>query len=195
MNSFNVNNANWLPICSKTHPLAEVQDRKGTPFEYFQRVLSTNQRPEFRALDQSEASIFAWFLAFAKFLSIQCTVNWIHINDGSNGVSFYCQCKVNWIPIECHLNTNGMSLEYQWNSFDCQRNANWLPMVCHSNVTCMSMEWTSNAYWMPIECQLNANWMPVDCQSSVTGLPLECQLKAVEMPIDCQSSVTELPLE
>ena len=43
----------------KNAPLAGFQDRKGTPFEHFRRVLSTNQKPGFRALDQSEASIFS----------------------------------------------------------------------------------------------------------------------------------------
>ena len=41
----------------KYTPVAEIQDRKGTPFELFPRVLSTNQRAGFSALDQSEASI------------------------------------------------------------------------------------------------------------------------------------------
>ena len=39
--------------------LAEVQDCKGTPFEKFLRDLSTNEKPAFRALDQSEASVSA----------------------------------------------------------------------------------------------------------------------------------------
>ena len=58
----------------KNAPLAGFQDRKGTPFEHFRRVLSTNQKPGFRALDQSEASISAKFPASAKFETIQWTV-------------------------------------------------------------------------------------------------------------------------
>ena len=57
----------------KNAPLAGFQDRKGTPFEHFRRVLSTNQKPGFRALDQSEASISAKFSASAKFEPTQCT--------------------------------------------------------------------------------------------------------------------------
>ena len=43
----------------KNAPLAQVQGRKGTPFENFLRDLSTNEKPAFWALDQSEASIAA----------------------------------------------------------------------------------------------------------------------------------------
>ena len=33
-------------------PFSDIQDRKVTPFEYFLRVFSTNQKPGFQALDQ-----------------------------------------------------------------------------------------------------------------------------------------------
>ena len=46
--------------------LAQIQDQKGTPFERFLRDLSTNEKPVFWALDQSEASIFARFSVLAK---------------------------------------------------------------------------------------------------------------------------------
>ena len=45
----------------KNARLAQVQGRKGTPFENFLRDLSTNEKPAFRALDQSEASVLARF--------------------------------------------------------------------------------------------------------------------------------------
>ena len=45
----------------KNAQLAQVQGRKGTPFEYLLRDLSTNEKPAFRALDQSEASVLARF--------------------------------------------------------------------------------------------------------------------------------------
>ena len=61
--------------------VAEIQDRKGTPFEYFLRVLSTNQRAGFGALDQSETSISARFLASVRFEAIQSTAT---------------------LPLECH---------------------------------------------------------------------------------------------
>ena len=57
----------------KNTGVADFYDRKGTPFEHFRRVLSTNQKPGFRALDQSEASISAKYSASAKFESTQCT--------------------------------------------------------------------------------------------------------------------------
>ena len=43
----------------KSARVAEIQDRKGTPFDFFLWTLSTNQRAGFSALDQSEASILA----------------------------------------------------------------------------------------------------------------------------------------
>ena len=68
-------------IFVKNTPVAEIQDRKGTPFEHFPRVLSTNQRAGFVALDQSEASILARFLASVRFEAIQSTAT---------------------LPLECH---------------------------------------------------------------------------------------------
>ena len=45
----------------KNAQLAQVQGRKGTPFENFQSEISTNEKPAFQALDQSEASVLARF--------------------------------------------------------------------------------------------------------------------------------------
>ena len=52
---------NPLSFDANKSRLAQVKDRKGTPFENFLRDLSTNERPAFQALDQSEASISARF--------------------------------------------------------------------------------------------------------------------------------------
>ena len=41
----------------KNARLVQVQGRKGTPHENFLRDLSTNEKPAFGALDQSEASL------------------------------------------------------------------------------------------------------------------------------------------
>ena len=46
--------------------LAQVQGCKGNPFENYLRDLSTNERPAFRALDQSEALVSARFLVLVK---------------------------------------------------------------------------------------------------------------------------------
>ena len=80
-----------FPICFDTHQLAEDQDHKGTPFEYFPGVLSTNEKPRFRALDQWEAR----FMARAKFWSIQCTANRILLNGSFSGISLICQWNAN----------------------------------------------------------------------------------------------------
>ena len=45
----------------KNARLAQFQDRKGIPFENFLRDLGTNEKPAFRARDQSEASVSARF--------------------------------------------------------------------------------------------------------------------------------------
>ena len=71
--------------------MAQAQDRKGTPFEHFQRVLWTNQKPAFRALDQSEASILARFSDSVQSGAIQCCVTQIRLKAGS----------VNSVPV-CH---------------------------------------------------------------------------------------------
>ena len=71
--------------------MAQTQDRKGTPFEHFQRVLWTNQKPVFRALDQSEASILARFSDSVQSGAIQCCVTQIRLKAGS----------VNSVPV-CH---------------------------------------------------------------------------------------------
>ena len=71
--------------------MAQTQDRKGTPFEHFQRVLWTNQKPVFRALDQSEASILARFSDSLQSGAIQCCVTQIRLKAGS----------VNSVPV-CH---------------------------------------------------------------------------------------------
>ena len=71
--------------------MAQAQDRKGTPFEHFQRVLWTNQKPVFRALDQSEASILARFSDSVQSGAIQCCVTQIRLKAGS----------VNSVPV-CH---------------------------------------------------------------------------------------------
>ena len=132
MNSVNANgipetngpithHSNRLPIFLNIHPLAEVQDCKGTPFEDFPRVLSTNRKPAFRALDQWEASISARFWTSAKLWTIQCIANQIVLHVRSNGVCFHCQWNANLPPMECQLTTNWMSIDSQWN-------ANWFQM-------------------------------------------------------------------
>ena len=102
----------------KNAPLAGFQDRKGTPFEHFRRVLSTNQKPGFRALDQSEASISAKFSASAKFEPTQCTAT---------------------VPLQSHcvtedpLEPNLVPMDIQI----CQWTAN-SPMPCHLNHSCVT---------------------------------------------------------
>ena len=110
------NHSNLLPIFLNIHPLAEVEDRKGTPFEDFLRVFSTNRKPAFRALDQWEASISARFWTSAKLWTIQCIANRIFLHFRSNGVCFHCQWNANIPPIEnCQLSIdNCIQLAIEW---------------------------------------------------------------------------------
>ena len=114
---FEVNNAR----------LEHFQVCKGTPFENFLGDLSTNEKPAFWALDQSEASISAKYPASANFESIQCTATvplqshcvtedpiepnfpqWIY--KYVNGLPI-CQCYATWTtpvslqPLGCHSST------------------------------------------------------------------------------------------
>ena len=74
--SFNIGKSHgtchfWTLIMASPMGLAlwaDVQDRKGNPFEYFLRIFSTNQKPGFQAVDQWEALILTRFLVFAEFL-------------------------------------------------------------------------------------------------------------------------------
>ena len=102
----------------KNAPLAGFQDRKGTPFEHFRRVLSTNQKPGFRALDQSEASISAKFSASAKFEPTQCTAT----------VPLQSHC-VTEDPLEPNLVPMDIQIG-QWTANS--------PMPCHLNHSCVT---------------------------------------------------------
>ena len=94
--------------------MAQTQDRKGTPFEHFQRVLWTNQKPVFRALDQSEASILARFSDSLQSGAIQCCVTQIRLKAGS----------VNSVPV-CHWSaTQTTPLPMEPNSWPI------MPLVC-----------------------------------------------------------------
>ena len=50
----------------KNAQLGKIQDYKVTPFKIFLRDLSTNEKPAFWALDQSQALISASFLTLTK---------------------------------------------------------------------------------------------------------------------------------
>ena len=76
----------------KNAQLAQVQGRKGTPFENFLRDLSTNEKPAFRALDQSEASVSARFSLLDKTEVYQSKGN---------------------VPIDCRWNVTELQLKCQ----------------------------------------------------------------------------------
>ena len=124
-------------------------------------------------------------------------------------MSLEYQWNVTWIPMECHLNTNGtaltakgmpidcqwsvtqMSLECQWNGhrmpIECQLNASWLPIECHWTTTGMSIEGRWNANWLQMECQLTANPVSLNCHWNSNWLSMKCQLSANGMPIGFNS--------
>ena len=81
--------------------LAQIQDQKGTPFERFLRDLLTNEKPAFRALNQSEASISARFSLLAKSEVYQSKAN----------VPIDCQWNVTELQLECQLNAKGLPID------------------------------------------------------------------------------------
>ena len=94
--------------------MAQAQDRKGTPFEHFQKLLWTNQKPAFRALDQSEATILARFSGSVQSGAIQCSTTQIRLKAGS----------VNSVPV-CHWSaTQTTPLPMEPNSWPI------MPLVC-----------------------------------------------------------------
>ena len=80
----------------KNARLAQVQGRKGTPFENFLRDLLTNEKPAFQALDQSEASVSARFEVLVESGVYQSDTN-VPIDLQSSG---------NRLQMECPLTTN-----------------------------------------------------------------------------------------
>ena len=138
---------NLVPIEVKNTQLAEIQDRKGTPFEKFSEDLSTNEKPAFRALDQWEASISARFLFFAKPGVYQS-------NDNQ--------------PIERHFNATevpiqGYLLTSNWIPIDIQSDANWC-----TNQLPIGHLLTSNLMpiWQPIWHHLRTNLKTIEIQSN-----------------------------
>ena len=186
--SFLTNISNGLPIRLKIHRLAEVQDRKGTPFEYFRRVLSTNRKPGFWALDQWEASISARFWTFSKLWAIQSTANWTFLYGSSNGVWFYFQWNANCLPIECHLTVI-------WMSINCQLNVNSMSIQCQCNVNAMSMQCQCNVNAMSMQCQCNVNAMSIQCQCNVNAMLIIYQCNDIVMLIMCQSNANEMSIK
>ena len=145
----------------KNTPVVQIKDHKGTPFDHIRKVLSTNQRAGFLALDQSEASISARFSASVDSEAIQstptlsmecqsdqssanrCNFMTKHLNPRNTNLApleqIQYQLTVNPVLMNCHLSatgmlktTNGVSLNYHW-PIDCQSSVNELPLECHWN--------------------------------------------------------------
>ena len=100
----------------KYTPVAEIQDRKGTPFELFPRVLSTNQSAGFSALDQSEASISTRFPGSVESKAIQSSAT---------------------LPLECHSDQSSANapnfMPVYANGLPLGRQCPTLPLHCHWN--------------------------------------------------------------
>ena len=156
---------------AKNTPVAVIQDRKGTPFEHFPEVLSTNQRAGFLALDQSEASISARFGASVESEPIQSITNSIKMD----------QCRANSVPMQCHL-------KLLYYSGTCLYRGNWPsktiwdePMHCHCATAKSLCHWITtwtkfppmdvkNSQWIvnsPMPCHLNHS-----CVTSTTGITI-----------------------
>ena len=180
---------NLVPIEVKNTQLAEIQDRKGTPFEKFSEDLSTNEKPAFQALDQWEASISARFLFFDKPGVYQSNDNRtierhfdatevpssnanglsikpIHYKSDTNRYPIWCQLQSNLIPIDCQWYTN-------WHRIWSQLIPNQMPInnQLTSNVpfNSLTIECQSKTNWNPIRCHWNQFWYQsdkIECQST-----------------------------
>ena len=117
----------------KNDPLAEIQDRKGTPFENFRRAswpirsqdseLSTNQRPRFQGNSWHQPNFYC--------------VPGVPLNQFPSNI-------LPNMPMECKFVT-GMSLNLKLTlPIECHSTATGLSLECHSTVTGMSLEchWT-----------------------------------------------------
>ena len=146
----------------KNTRLAQIQNCKGNPFEKFLRLLSTNEKPAFWALDQPEAPILAWFSVLPKSRVYQSNAN----------VPIGWQPSVTGVPMEYQWTTNGIPMEYQWTtngmSIDWQSIANWYPIRCQLTIHRMSIDFQLNANWLPIKLsdpinyQWYVNWLPIE---------------------------------
>ena len=143
-----------MPIGAKNASVAEIQDRKGTPFDHFLRSsrpirgqdfrLSTNQKPRFQPDSEPPLKLNpSNSLSLCHWNVTQKIPRSIHIQS----LPRQCQWNANSVPMECKLSANEVSLN------------------CHWNATPMSLE-----YYLP------TNRLPLDCHFSVTWLSLGCHL-------------------
>ena len=144
--------ANWLSIgCQWTPNLLEIESQstnsvsfavkntrlvliqvcKGTTLENFLRDLSTNEKPAFRPLDQSEASVSARFSLLAKSEVYQSKAN----------VPIDCQWNVTELQLECQLNAKGLPIDVNWLLMECPSTTNGMPIDCQWIANWWPMEW------------------------------------------------------
>ena len=143
-----------MSIEVKIIQLTQEQYRKGTPFENFLWDLSTNEKPAFWALHQSEASILARFFLLIK-----------------SGVP-QCKCA-NWLLIVCQLTTNASSYIMRQHPFKVFWVTNWLPIKIQSTTNWITQKSLNGCLFIynetaPVQSfmrgQLTSNWNPIDYQ-------------------------------
>ena len=122
---------NSVSIAVKNTRLVLIQVCKGTTLENFLRDLSTNEKPAFRALDQSEASISARFSLLAKSEVYQSKAN----------VPIDCQWNVTELQLECQLNAKGLPIDVNWLLMECPSTTNGMPIDCQWIANWWPMEW------------------------------------------------------
>ena len=122
------------------------------------------------------------------------------------------QLSATWLPIECHLTSNGVSLDCQWNHSD-----NFDKVLSHI----LRKHPFKVFFSEPIECHFTSNRVSLDCQLnhsenfeqklshiiyimrkypfkvflvtqlSATWLPIECHLTSNGVSLDCQWNHSE----
>ena len=148
--------------------MAQILDCKGNPFENFWRRLSTNEKPRFQALDQSQASISGIFYSLTNSKGCHCAsiqpvkARWKL--TGSHG--FSClpldyQLITTWLPLEDHLKTTWLPIDFHLPS-------TWIPLDCHLTSTWMPLDYHLTATWIPLNFHLTTTWLPLDFYLTTT---------------------------
>ena len=195
---------NW----PKIRALAQILARKGIPFENFRRRLSTNEKPRFRALDQSQASISGKFYSSNNFKGCHCAsiqpvkARWklfkSHIlfrhtleappllRNFINPIDIHL--TTTWLPLDYHLTTTWLPLAFHlpttWGPLDCQLTSTWLPLECHLTANWLPLDYHLTATWLPLDYHLTTTWLPLDYHLSTTWVPLNFHLTTTWLPLD-----------
>ena len=155
---------NW----PKIRALAQILARKGIPFENFRRRLSTNEKPRFRALDQSQASISGKFYSLTNSKGCHCAsiqpvkARWkLFKSHGFSCLQLDYHLITTCIPLAYHLKTTWLPIDFHLTS-------NWMPRDYHLITTCLPLDYHLTTTWLPLKYHLTTNWLQLDYHLTTT---------------------------